>query len=71
MDRVPSRRPEPPGRVPAYPTGMNTYSPDTDTDVLIAAHALHYGAVIVSANLERFQATGVSVENWDEPLVKS
>jgi len=50
---------------------MNTYSPDTDTDVLIAAHALHYGAVIVSANLERFQATGVSVENWDEPLVKS
>ena len=42
-----------------------------DADVLIAAHALHYGAVIVSANLEHFQGTGVSVENWDKPLVKS
>jgi hypothetical protein len=30
------------------------------------AHALHYGAVIVSANLEHFQATGAPVENWDE-----
>jgi tRNA(fMet)-specific endonuclease VapC len=42
-----------------------------DADVLIAAHALHYGAVIVSANLEHFQGTGASVESWDEPLVKS
>ena len=42
-----------------------------DADVLIAAHALHYGAVIVSANFEHFQGTGVSVENWDKPLVKS
>jgi hypothetical protein len=42
-----------------------------DADVLIAAHALHYGAVIVSANLEHFQGTGASVENWDEPLVRS
>jgi predicted nucleic acid-binding protein len=42
-----------------------------DADVLIAAHALHYGAVIVSANLEHFQGPGASVENWDEPLVKS
>jgi predicted nucleic acid-binding protein len=37
-----------------------------DADVLIAAPALHYGAVIVTANLERFQGTGASVENWDE-----
>ncbi len=42
-----------------------------DADVLIAAHALHHGAVIVSANLEDFQGTGASVENWDKPLVKS
>ena len=42
-----------------------------DADVLIAAHALHYGAVIVSANLEHFQGTGASVENWDEPPVKT
>lgn len=41
-----------------------------DADVLIAAHALHYGAVIVSANLEHFQGTGAVVENWDEPIVK-
>jgi hypothetical protein len=37
-----------------------------DADVLIAAHGLHYGAVIVTANLEHFQGTGASVENWDE-----
>jgi tRNA(fMet)-specific endonuclease VapC len=41
-----------------------------DADVLIAAHAVHYGAIIVSANLEHFQGTGALVENWDEPLVK-
>ena len=162
MDRVPSGHREPPGRVPAYPSGMSSYSLDTDTitkllkkhpgnqaivdrfrreiqrnslfvicpvvyyemrrgllfkgahsqlvafeklaesmawkefsapiwdracrlwsalrargrshndaDVLIAAHASHYGAVIVSANLEHFQGTGASVENWDQPLVRS
>jgi hypothetical protein len=27
---------------------------------------LHYGAVIVTANLEHFQGTGALVENWDE-----
>jgi predicted nucleic acid-binding protein len=41
-----------------------------DADVFIAAHALHYGAVIVTANLEHFQGTGARVENWDKPLVK-
>jgi predicted nucleic acid-binding protein len=28
-----------------------------DAEVLIAAHALHYGAVIVTPNLEHFQGT--------------
>jgi predicted nucleic acid-binding protein len=37
-----------------------------DADVLIAAHASHYGAVIVTANPDHFQGTGASVENWDE-----
>jgi tRNA(fMet)-specific endonuclease VapC len=41
-----------------------------DADVLIAAHALHYGAVIVTAILEHFQSTGASVENWDEAPVR-
>ncbi len=35
-----------------------------DADVLIAAHALHYGALMVSANVRHFQETGVFVENW-------
>jgi tRNA(fMet)-specific endonuclease VapC len=38
-----------------------------DADVLIAAHALEYGAVIVSRNFEHFQGTGVQVENWSVP----
>jgi len=42
-----------------------------DADVLIAAHALHYGAVIVTANLTHFQGTGAVLENWDGPLVRS
>jgi tRNA(fMet)-specific endonuclease VapC len=41
-----------------------------DADVLIAAHAMHYGAVIVTANLEHFQSTGASVENWDKPPIE-
>jgi len=41
--------------------------PHNDADVLIAAHALHYGAVIVTANMEHFQGTGAQAENWGEP----
>ncbi len=37
-----------------------------DADVLIAAHALHYDAVIVSGNVNHFQETGAPVENWNE-----
>jgi len=36
-----------------------------DADVLIAAHALHYGAMMVSANVDHFQETGAQVENWN------
>ena len=35
-----------------------------DADVLIAAHALEYGAVLVTENVEHFQGTGVRIENW-------
>lgn len=35
-----------------------------DADVLIAAHALHYGAVIVSGNVDHFRHTGAQIENW-------
>lgn len=38
-----------------------------DADVLIAAHALHHGAVIVTGNIEHFRETGVRVENWNQP----
>lgn len=38
-----------------------------DADVLIAAHALHYGAVVVSANMPHFRTTGVPIENWNAP----
>lgn len=42
-----------------------------DADVLIAAHVLHYGAVMVSANVHHFQETGVPVENWNAPFLES
>lgn len=35
-----------------------------DADVLIAAHALEYGAVLVTENVGHFQDTGILVENW-------
>ena len=35
-----------------------------DADVLIAAHALHYDAVIVSGNVDHFKETGVTIEGW-------
>ena len=38
-----------------------------DADVLIAAHALQCGAVIVTGNVDHFQDTGVQLENWCEP----
>jgi predicted nucleic acid-binding protein len=39
-----------------------------DADVLIAAHALHFGAVLISGNVAHFQETGVPLENWNGPL---
>lgn len=36
-----------------------------DADVLIAAHALHYGAVIVSGNIDHFRGAGAQIENWN------
>jgi len=38
-----------------------------DADVLIAAHALHYGAIMASANVDHFLGTGAPVENWNQP----
>ncbi len=35
-----------------------------DADVLIAAHAVEYGAVIVTGNVQHFQDTGAEVEDW-------
>jgi predicted nucleic acid-binding protein len=35
-----------------------------DADVLIAAHAVEYGAAIVTTNLEHFQDIGARVEDW-------
>jgi len=37
-----------------------------DADVLIAAHALQYDAVIVTGNVDHFRETGLRVENWGE-----
>jgi tRNA(fMet)-specific endonuclease VapC len=37
-----------------------------DADVLIAAHALEYRAVVVTSNVEHFQHTGAPVEDWSE-----
>ncbi len=36
-----------------------------DADVLIAAHLLEYGAVIVSGNVQHFQDTGAQVQDWN------
>jgi predicted nucleic acid-binding protein len=38
-----------------------------DADVLIAAHALHHGAVIVTGNADHFRDSSVRVENWSPP----
>jgi predicted nucleic acid-binding protein len=35
-----------------------------DADVLIAAHALHHGATIVTANVSHFRGTGAQIEDW-------
>ena len=37
-----------------------------DADVLIAAHALEYDAVLVTGNVEHFRDTGVQLEDWSE-----
>jgi len=37
-----------------------------DADVLITAHAIEYGAAIVTANIEHFQDTGARVEDWNQ-----
>ncbi len=37
-----------------------------DADVLITAHAIEYGAAIVTGNLEHFQDAGVRVEDWNQ-----
>lgn len=37
-----------------------------DADVLIAAHALHFGAVIVTGNVHHFRHTGAQVEDWNQ-----
>ena len=36
-----------------------------DADVLIAAHAIEYGAAIVTGNVEHFQDIGARVEDWN------
>ncbi len=37
-----------------------------DADVLITAHAIEYGAVIVTGNAEHFQDAGARVEDWNQ-----
>jgi predicted nucleic acid-binding protein len=37
-----------------------------DADVLITAHAIEYGAVIVTSNVEHFQDIGAGVEDWNK-----
>jgi predicted nucleic acid-binding protein len=37
-----------------------------DADILITAHAIEYGAAIVTSNVEHFQDIGVRVENWNQ-----
>jgi len=38
--------------------------PHNDADVLIASHALHYDAVIVTGNVDHFRNTGARIEVW-------
>jgi predicted nucleic acid-binding protein len=35
-----------------------------DADVLIAAHALEYEAILVTVNADHFRETGVRLEDW-------
>ncbi len=37
-----------------------------DADVLITAHAIEYGAAIVTGNVEHFQDIGARVEGWNQ-----
>jgi predicted nucleic acid-binding protein len=37
-----------------------------DADVLITAHAIEYGAVIVTGNVVHFQDIGARVEDWNQ-----
>ena len=37
-----------------------------DADVLITAHAIEYGATIVTGNVEHFQEIGARVEDWNQ-----
>ena len=37
-----------------------------DADVLIAAHALGYGVVVVTGNTQHFEHTGVQFEDWNK-----
>ncbi len=37
-----------------------------DADVLIAAHAIEYGAAIVTGNIEHFQDVGARIEDWNQ-----
>jgi predicted nucleic acid-binding protein len=37
-----------------------------DADVLIGAHAIEYGAAIVTGNVEHFQEIGARVEDWNQ-----
>lgn len=39
------------------------YSPK-DADLLIAYHARHYSAILVTANVKDFEYLNVQVENW-------
>jgi predicted nucleic acid-binding protein len=37
-----------------------------DADVLISAHAIEYGATIVTGNVVHFQEIGAPVEDWNQ-----
>jgi len=37
-----------------------------DADVLITAHAIEYGAAIITGNIEHFQDTGARVADWNQ-----
>src|SRR5208283_3108889 len=37
-----------------------------DADVLITAHAIEYGATIVTGNVEHFQYAGARIEDWNQ-----